>query len=210
MTPDHRRRSSPSRWCCSRCSCRSPSSRAFPAAVPPIRGHHQRRHADLRPQRADAVAGALRAVAAPRRRRAAASWAACCAASIECATAMPWSCGGWCASPCSSLVLIAVVRGRHRRLCRAMTPDELPAGGGPGRVLPQRAAARRRLGGAHQRDRRGRSRTVLRSMPQVQDTFAVIGFSLLDSANESNTAFMVAEAQAVRGPQPAPPIRRRR
>jgi hydrophobe/amphiphile efflux-1 (HAE1) family protein len=34
---------------------------------------------------------------------------------------------------------------------------------------------------------------VLRSMPQVQDTFAVIGFSLLDSANESNAAFLVAK-----------------
>ena len=30
-------------------------------AVPPVRRHHQRRHADLRRQRADAVAGALRA-----------------------------------------------------------------------------------------------------------------------------------------------------
>ncbi|MGO9757396.1 MAG: efflux RND transporter permease subunit [Roseiarcus sp.] len=34
---------------------------------------------------------------------------------------------------------------------------------------------------------------VLRSMPQVQDTFAVIGFSLLDTANESNAAFLVAK-----------------
>ncbi len=34
---------------------------------------------------------------------------------------------------------------------------------------------------------------VLRSMPQVQDAFAVVGFSLLDSANESNTAFLVAK-----------------
>jgi hydrophobe/amphiphile efflux-1 (HAE1) family protein len=34
---------------------------------------------------------------------------------------------------------------------------------------------------------------VLKTMPQVQDTFAVIGFSLLDLANESNTAFMVAK-----------------
>ena len=34
---------------------------------------------------------------------------------------------------------------------------------------------------------------TLRAMPQVQHTFAVIGFSLLDSANESNTAFLVAK-----------------
>ena len=32
---------------------------------------------------------------------------------------------------------------------------------------------------------------LLLAMPQVQDTFAVVGFSLLDSANESNAAFMV-------------------
>ena len=31
MAADHRRRSSRSRWCCFRCSCRSPSSPAFPA-----------------------------------------------------------------------------------------------------------------------------------------------------------------------------------
>jgi hydrophobe/amphiphile efflux-1 (HAE1) family protein len=34
---------------------------------------------------------------------------------------------------------------------------------------------------------------LLRSMPQVQDAFAVIGFSLLDSANEPNTAFLLAK-----------------
>ncbi|WIM09766.1 multidrug efflux RND transporter permease subunit [Enhydrobacter sp.] len=34
---------------------------------------------------------------------------------------------------------------------------------------------------------------ILKSMPQVQDVFAVIGFSLLDSANESNAAFMLAK-----------------
>ena len=34
---------------------------------------------------------------------------------------------------------------------------------------------------------------VLKSMPQVQDVFAVIGFSLLDGANEANTGFLVAK-----------------
>jgi hydrophobe/amphiphile efflux-1 (HAE1) family protein len=34
---------------------------------------------------------------------------------------------------------------------------------------------------------------VLKDMPQVQDVFAVIGFSLLDSANTSNGAFMLAK-----------------
>jgi hydrophobic/amphiphilic exporter-1 (mainly G- bacteria), HAE1 family len=35
--------------------------------------------------------------------------------------------------------------------------------------------------------------SVLKAMPQVQDTFAVIGFSLLDSANEANTGFLLAK-----------------
>ena len=34
---------------------------------------------------------------------------------------------------------------------------------------------------------------LLKSMPQVQDVFAVIGFSLLDSANEANTGFLLAK-----------------
>jgi multidrug efflux pump subunit AcrB len=34
---------------------------------------------------------------------------------------------------------------------------------------------------------------ILRSMPQIQDVFAVVGFSLLDSANEPNTAFLLAK-----------------
>ena len=33
---------------------------------------------------------------------------------------------------------------------------------------------------------------LLKSLPQVQDVFAVIGFSLLDGGNESNAAFLVA------------------
>jgi len=34
---------------------------------------------------------------------------------------------------------------------------------------------------------------MLKGMPQVQDVFAVVGFSLLDGANSSNAAFMVAK-----------------
>jgi hydrophobe/amphiphile efflux-1 (HAE1) family protein len=34
---------------------------------------------------------------------------------------------------------------------------------------------------------------LLKSLPPVQDTFAVIGFSLLDAANEANGAFLVAK-----------------
>ena len=34
---------------------------------------------------------------------------------------------------------------------------------------------------------------ILKSMPQVQDTISIIGFSLLDSSSASNTAFMIAK-----------------
>ncbi len=50
-----------------------------------------------------------------------------------------------------SLLLTAVFAFSIYGLSR-ITPDELPARGGPGRLLPQRAAARRRLGVADQRD----------------------------------------------------------
>jgi hydrophobe/amphiphile efflux-1 (HAE1) family protein len=38
-----------------------------------------------------------------------------------------------------------------------------------------------------------RAEQVLKAMPQVQDVFAVVGFSLLDSANEANTGFLLAK-----------------
>ena len=41
---------------------------------------------------------------------------------------------------------------------------------------------------------------MLKTMPQVQDVFAVIGFSLLDGANESNAGLRRRQAEAVRGP----------
>jgi hydrophobe/amphiphile efflux-1 (HAE1) family protein len=37
----------------------------------------------------------------------------------------------------------------------------------------------------------GRIEALLRSMPQVQNVFAIVGFSILDSSNEPNTAFVV-------------------
>ena len=36
-----------------------------------------------------------------------------------------------------------------------------------------------------------RLETLLRSMPQVQNVFAIVGFSIIDGVNESNTAFVV-------------------
>ena len=46
----------------------------------------------------------------------------------------------------------------------------------------------------------GRSRRLLKQMPQVQDVLSIIGFSLLDGANEPNAAFAGRRAEAVRGP----------
>ena len=51
-----------------------------------------------------------------------------------------------------SVVLIAAFAARRLRAL-AHYPDKLPAGGGSGRLLPERAIARRRLGGAHERGR---------------------------------------------------------
>jgi hydrophobe/amphiphile efflux-1 (HAE1) family protein len=53
--------------------------------------------------------------------------------------------------------------------------------------LPDGASVARTSQTVHEVER------VLKSMPQVQDVFAVIGFSLLDSANEANTGFMLAK-----------------
>jgi hypothetical protein len=59
-------RSSPSPWCCCRCSSRSPSSPASPASSSAaVRGHRVGFDGDLGDQRADALAGALLADPAP-------------------------------------------------------------------------------------------------------------------------------------------------
>jgi multidrug efflux pump subunit AcrB len=68
--------------------------------------------------------------------------------------------------------------------------DRLFAGGGSGRVLchvqlPDGASVSR-TGEAVQR-----IETLLRSMPQVQDVFAVVGFSILDGVSEPNSALLV-------------------
>ena len=44
----------------------------------------------------------------------------------------------------------------------------------------------------------GQVEAVLKSMPQVKDTVAIIGYSFLDSFSSSNTAFMVATLQPLR------------
>ena len=51
--------------------------------------------------------------------------------------------------------------------------------------LPDGASVRRT------RDAVKRIEAVLKQMPQVQNIFAIVGFSIIDSVNEPNTAFMV-------------------
>jgi hydrophobe/amphiphile efflux-1 (HAE1) family protein len=53
--------------------------------------------------------------------------------------------------------------------------------------LPDGASVARTSAAVHQVEQ------VLRKMPQVEDVFAVIGFSLLDSANEGNAGFLLAK-----------------
>ena len=161
-------------------------------AVPPVRRHDQRGDADLGDQRADAVAGAVRRVPAPSRPPARRRWGWCCAASTGCATAMPRSCAGCCASPCCRSCWSLIAGGGMYRLLAAAR-RRLPAGGGPGRVLRHRAVARRRLGRAHPRgdaagrgpapaDAAGRA-TCCRSSASRCST----------AATQPNAAFMVVQ-----------------
>ena len=66
-------------------------SRSVRRAVPPVRGHHLHRHADLGAERADPVAGAVRrvpaAALAPSGACSVASWRRSCGPSTGCATA---------------------------------------------------------------------------------------------------------------------------
>jgi len=121
-----------------------------PPIVPPVRRHHQRRHADLGAERTDPVAGRC---------------APCsCGTSPGSAGRSAWSSRidgvrdgyAWMVRRLVrvgvvSLLLVLGLRLRHPGP-GADDADQLPAGGGPGRLLPQRATARRRLGRPHQRD----------------------------------------------------------
>ncbi len=85
---------------------------------------------------------------------------------------------------------------RRIRIRRSRTdednPDGIPTRRGSGRLLRECAATRWRLA---QSDERSRPQVegIVRSMPQVRDTIAVIGFSLLDGFAASNSALLVAQ-----------------
>ena len=136
-------------------------------AVPAVRGHDQRRHADLGDQRADAFARAVRRVPPPHRAAARHHWAACCAGSTTCATATPPSCAGWCGWRSCRVVLIALCAGGIFGLA-PRDADRLPSRRGSGRVLHLGPASRRRLGRTHARPSWSRSRSWCARCPRYR------------------------------------------
>ena len=132
-------------------------SRRVRHAVPPVRRHHQRGDADLGDQRADPVAGVVRACscATTGRPRGPIGWVLRGIDRVR---------NGYAAVVHRLLrvsvlsVVVVVACGVGIWLHAHDTPTGLPAGGGPGRVLHRRAAAGRRVGVAHARGGASRSR----------------------------------------------------
>ena len=161
-------------------------------AVPAVRGDDQRCDADLGDQRADACRRRCAPSSCAMRPRRAGRWAGCCGAIDNVRD-------GYAA------IVQRLVRGRRSfRCCWSLIGA---AASSAWRASRRPASCRRRIR-AHSSStcncptaprspaparRCGRSRQLLKPMPQVQDVFAVIGFSLLDGANESNAGFMVAK-----------------
>ena len=128
-------------------------------ALPPVRADHRGHGADQRDQRADAEAGAVRRLAAPRRRQAQrvlprASTAATAASSA----ATRASSRGWCARPRLDDARLRRSWSRSRLWWFHVAADRLPADRGPGLRHRRRAAARRRVAAAHARGRRADER----------------------------------------------------
>ncbi len=90
-----------------------------------------------------------------------------------------------------SLLAVAVISGGVFSLARitptSFLPEEDQGAFFLNIQLPEGASVSRTSETMHQVEQ------VLKTMPQVQDVFAVIGFSLLDGANSSNSGFMVAK-----------------
>ena len=86
---------------------------------------------------------------------------------------------------CCSSPVIAVLAG----FFGSRLPTELPARGGPGLLLHERAAARRGVAAAHRRGLRSRSRSILKDTPGVQSYNTVVGFSLLSGVNTTYSGF---------------------
>ena len=70
-------------------------------------------------------------------------------------------------------------------------PDRVSAGRRPGRFLYQSVQLPDGASVSRTRDAVKRIEAVLKQMPQVQNVFAIVGFSIIDSVNEPNTGFIV-------------------
>ena len=172
--------------------------RHFRRAVPAVRGDDQRRDADLGAERADPVAGVVRRIPAP-----------------------------WRPAARADGLGAAADRRRAQRLCRDRAAPG--AGVGPRRRRDPGERGRRSISAglrtptgflpeedqgaffvsvqlpdgasvSRTSEAAGRIEELLRQMPQVQNVFAIIGYSILDGVSEPNSAFLVADAEAVRGP----------
>ena len=144
-------------------------SRHFRNAVPAVRRDDQRRDADLGVERADPVAGAVRACSCATRAASAASWAGCCGGIDNVRD-------GYAAVVrrlvrVAALSLVLMLASARPAIFGAVVAhaDRLPARGGPGRLLRLGAVAGRRLGRPHQRDGAAQVEALLRSMPQVAE-----------------------------------------
>ena len=99
------------------------------------------------------------------------------------------SCVVWCASPCSALWLIlASAAGIYFLSLRTPTgflPEEDQGAFFISVQLPDGASVARTSEAVQ------RIEALLKQMPQVQNVFAIVGFSIIDGVNEPNTAFIV-------------------
>ena len=158
-------------------------------AVSAVRGDDQRCHADLGDERADAVAGAVRACSCVTPGRGAASWAASSAASTGCATATLAASAGWCAWPdcrcCSSRSSPRGIFGMSQVTPTGFLPEEDQGAFFTSVQLPDGASVARTSEVTRQVE------DLLKQMPQVDHVLAVIGFSLLDGASQPNSALVV-------------------
>ena len=130
-------------------------SRNFRRIVPAVRGHRRGVDVPVGDQCADAVAGAVRRVAAAASRAAPRRHGLCDALDRSRARRL------WCRGRAHRALFDHRAchgggrRGRHRR-ARQVHADRIPARGRSGRAVRRRAIARRRLGGAHHRRHRAR------------------------------------------------------
>jgi len=101
--------------------------------------------------------------------------------------AMLRSCAVWCASLCSRCADIGERPASRPLLAHAdgFLPEEDQGAFFVSVQLPDGASVTRTSKAVQ------RIETLLKQMPQIQNVFAIIGYSILDSVNEPNAAFVV-------------------